>query len=516
MARLGTIIQHLEQTFHVKIYGAYEASCSVDGAEFLTDRFDKDSMFHPATLYLCCFTDLPKYQINANLLLIGCPSDSASPASNHLVITEQLSLVDVFNTIEEEILRYHRQKIKREEMFNALYSGNGIQGILNTAYTYLGNPITLCDTSFSVIYFSPKFNDSLNLDYSNSRAYLKEIKIQNMRDNHIIDKLYTQKTPFITRIEQFPYDWVFVSVWIRHSMIAYLCIRALNHEITEYDLEYIEVLSQMISVEMQKDQAYSNPTGYKYEYFLTELLDGHYDRSEYILHQLTQLGHKLSPVYHILICHFRDDASPHMSMQYYCDQVLGILPGSMVLISQDSLTILLPTEKQQPFSAAVEKKLLTFLKLNNMLVGVSFAYYDILLSPYYRRQLLELFNMEYIKKCDDFIIYYEDHFLEHHFSFFEDANFLKASIHPHIILLQQHDQKNHTDYKYTLETYLRNNRNATATAASLNIHKSSLFYRLSKMEELFQIDINNSKLLFAYEYSLHILEYQSNTEKIIF
>lgn len=514
MAYLGAIIRQLEETFHIKVNGDYEASCPIDGAEFLTDRFHKDSMFHPATLYLCYFSELPKYKINANLLLIGCPSDSANAANGCLAVTEQLNPIDVFNTIEEEIMRYHRQKVKREEMFNALYSGNGIQGILNTAYTYLGNPITLCDTSFSVIYFSPKFNDALNLDYSNNRTFIKEIKIQNMRDNHIIDRLYTQKLPFITRLEEYPYDWVFASVWIRHSMIAYLCIQAINRKITEDDLEYIEILSQMISVEMQKDRAYSNPTGYKYEYFLTELLDGRFDRSEYILHQLTQLGHKLAPVYHILICHFRDDTSPHLSMQYYCDQVLGILPRSMVLIFQNSLTILLPTEKPQPFSASVEKKLLTFLKLNNMVACVSFTYYDIMLSPYYRRQLLELFDMEYIKNCDDPIIYYEDYFIEHHFSLFKDINFLKASIHPHITLLCQYDQENHTDYKYTLEIYLENNRNATAAAASLSIHKSTLFYRLSKMEELFEIDINNSKLLFSYEYSLHILKYLSNIEKL--
>lgn len=514
MARLGTIIQQLEKVFHIKICGDYNASCFIDGTEFLTNHFDKNSMFYSTTLYLCCFSNLPKYKLNANLLLIGCPTDYIPSAVGLLTIVENLNLMDVFNTIEDEILKYHRQKIKREEMFDALYSGNGIQGILNIAYTYLGNPITLCDTSFSIIYSSPKFNDFLNLDYSNNRAFLKEIKIQNMRDNHIIDKLYAQKSPFITRIEEFPYDWVFVSVWIRHSMIAYLCIRALNREITEYDLEYIEVLSQMISVEMQKDQAYSNPTGYKYEYFLTELLDGHYDRSEYILHQLTQLGHKLSPVYHILIFHFRDDTSPHLSMQYYCDQILSILPGSMVLIVQNSLTTLLPTEKQQPFSESTEKKLLIFLKLNNMIVGVSFAYYDIQLSPYYYRQLLELFSIEYIKKCDNFIIYYEDYFIEHHFNLFKDINFLKASIHPHIVLLYQYDQENHTDYRYTLEAYLENNRNSTATATSLNIHKSTLFYRLSKMAELFQIDINNSKLLFSYEYSLHILKYLANIEKI--
>lgn len=181
-----------------------------------------------------------------------------------------------------------------------------------------------------------------------------------MRETKILDRLYTQKKPFAAKLEQWPYDWVFAGVWIRHSMIAYLCIRAINCEITEDDFEYIEVLSPMISVEMQKDRAFSNPTGYKYEFFLTELLDGHLDRPEYILHQLTQLGHKPAFVYHILIFHFRDNTAPHLSMQYYCDQVLGILPGSMVLIIQDSLTVLLPTEKPQPFSKPAEKNFYLF------------------------------------------------------------------------------------------------------------------------------------------------------------
>ena len=514
MAYLGMIIRHLEETLHVQVQGVFDASRSILGAAFLTERLDREHVFWPTTLYLCPFSELPKYKVDAPLLFVGGPSAPGELAPGQLAIAEPLPVTDVFNAIEDEILRYHTQKIKREEMFLALYSGNGIQGILNTAYTYLGNPITLCDTSFSAICFSPKFNDSLNLEYTNSRAFIKEIKIQNMRANHIIDRLYAQKTPFVTRIEEFPYDWVFVGVWIRHSMIAYLCIRALGREITAYDLEYIEVLAQMISVEMQKDRAFGNPTGYKYEFFLTELLEGHLDRPEYIIHQLTQLGHRPAPVYHMLVCRFRSENSRHLSMQYYCDQILGILPGSMVLIIQDSLTILLPTDRQQPFSESGEKKFETFLKLNDMIACVSFAYYDIRQSPYYHRQLLELFQIEAIKKCADFIIYYEDHFIEHHFSLFKDTNFLRASVHPHIAQLARCDRENNTDYRGTLEAYLANNRNATATAAHLNIHKSTLFYRLSKMEELFSIDTNHSGLLFSYEYSLRILRYLSDTEEL--
>lgn len=52
-----------------------------------------------------------------------------------------------------------------------------------------------------------------------------------------------------------------------------------------------------------------------------------------------------------------------------------------------------------------------------------------------------------------------------------------------------------------------NGRNAVRTTNELHIHKSTFFYRLNKMEELFDLDITQEETMVAYEYSFILIEY---------
>lgn len=93
-----------------------------------------------------------------------------------------------------------------------------------------------------------------------------------MADRNIIRHIYSSSVPYITTLDDYPYQWVFESIRIHHAVVGYICVRGTVREFTEDDLEFIDVFSKMLSIEMQKDSAYRHPTGLRYEYFLTELL----------------------------------------------------------------------------------------------------------------------------------------------------------------------------------------------------------------------------------------------------
>lgn len=44
------------------------------------------------------------------------------------------------------------------------------------------------------------------------------------------------------------------------------------------------------------------------------------------------------------------------------------------------------------------------------------------------------------------------------------------------------------------------------TSKALYIHKSTFFYRLDKMIDLFHLHLENADSLFAYEFSLRLLD----------
>lgn len=77
---------------------------------------------------------------------------------------------------------------------------------------------------------------------------------------------------------------------------------------------------------------------------------------------------------------------------------------------------------------------------------------------------------------------------------------LPALLHPDWRTLSNYDQRNGTAFVQTLYAYLVCGCNYTETAAVLNLHRNGVIYRLSRIQEIIQSDLNdfsNKQLLLA-------------------
>lgn len=550
MAYLGTIVRHLETAFHVKVHGQFHARTEIEGTRFLTPEQETDPEYGDKLLYVACSMTgttagrpqaaVPGWDPQAascldsqaascldsqaaapgwdsqaaapfrrlpNILLTGHDTPPDNPGI--LYIREALDACQVFNAIQEVIFRHYTLKLKQEELFQSLHSDNGIAGMAHVAHTFLGNPVTICDTSFSVIAASPVVKDADNLEERHGRLYLKDSLFQNMADQNIIRHIYSSAVPYLTALDDYSYQWVFESIRIHHAVVGYICVRGTVREFTEDDLEFIDVFSKMLSIEMQKDSSYRHPTGLKYEYFLTELLEGHFDRAGYIASRLIQLGRAQMPYYTILLLKFTEPSRKPRPYKGYFEQLLSLLPNCMVAVFHGDLTVLLPSGSGKPFCETGRNRFAAFLQLNRMQAYVSYPYTDIAKSSIYWRQVkeLSLLHEKTGLPKDRHFIYYEQYYLEHGFCQYKDTGLLAASVHPVITQMTEYDRTANTEYTRTLRIYLVKNRNALAAAGELHIHKSTFFYRLGKMADLFGIDMNDGLALFSYEYSFRVLDY---------
>lgn len=508
MAYLGKIVRHLEESFDIKIEGQWNGRTRIEGIRFFTCQPGKQIQEpEDQLLYISDSGNGLPARSPQNLLIVG-PCEMP-PAPHILYIRERIGLAELFNAVQEVIFMHNAQKMKQEELFRSLHSGHGIEGLAHVAHACLGNPVTVCDTSFSVIAASPAVEDADNLEKKHGRLYLKDALFQNMEDRNIVRHIYSSSAPYVTTLDDYPYQWVFESIRIRHAVVGYVCVRGTVREFTEDDLELIDVFSQMLSIEMQKDAGYRHPTGLKYEYFLTELLEGHFDRTEYITSHLLQLGRTQTPYYTILLLAFTEPGRKPDQYKSYFEQLLSLLPNSMVVLFHGCLTVLLPGDSTEPFSETCRSRFDAFLQLNHMQAFVSYPYTDIAKSSIYYRQVKEL-SLLYAKTAHTdhpCFVYYETYFLEHGFYQYSDKGLLSISVHPSITRMIEYDRSANTEYARTLRVYLAQNRNALAAARELHIHKSTFFYRLGKMADLFGIDMSDGLALFTYEYSFRVLDY---------
>lgn len=506
MAYLKKIIEQIEKDFKVHVHGTIPLEQQIDSIQFLLPRKDDNYDLLPSILYLASYQDFYNQTLEGTVLYLNCHNVHFNETG--LYIYQQLNPMELSNCIQKELLRSHQAKKKREEMFHVLHAGYGIQSIINTARTYLDNPITICSTSFSVIACSPIDDFNSNFEIHNNKRYLKKSSIENMNHKKVMDHLFKKNTPLVTHFEEDPArEYLFCSIHIRRAVVGYICIRGDNRTFTEEDLDFVMDTSYMLAIEMQKNEFFTQKSGLKYEYFLTDLLERNLDNIEFAAQRLIQLGLEFFKYFWILTFSFRDEASNHIKPNYYIDQLLNIFHNSMAFFYKGTLVLLLTSKNKEAFADIDLRKFTNFLQLNQMYASISFRYENLMDTYIYYEQALFLLT-EKKTAPKDRIYSYSDHYLNHLFS--QSRLPIKSYIHPDITSLLQYDTANHTDYFNTLRCYLEHNRNALSAANHLHIHKSTFFYRIGKISELVPMQIEDCKLLSAYELSFAIIDYMKD------
>jgi hypothetical protein len=84
---------------------------------------------------------------------------------------------------------------------------------------------------------------------------------------------------------------------------------------------------------------------------------------------------------------------------------------------------------------------------------------------------------------------------------------------PKLIKLLEYDEKNHTELYRTLKLYLTLERNVLQTANSLFIHRSTLFYRLDRIQKITKCDLDDPGERLRLLYSFELMELTKEKEK---
>lgn len=152
--------------------------------------------------------------------------------------------------------------------------------------------------------------------------------------------------------------------------------------------------------------------------------------------------------------------------------------GRLILLANTKLT----AEKD------MEEALCRILRQYGCAAGKSSYFSDI----FQLRKYMELAGMaaEYrsdrkqrISGIEDSLLPYSLHLLK--------SSAAVSVLHPALKKLRTCDAEHHSEYYLSLETFLLEERNYQRAAERLHIHRSTLIYRISKITELFHIDLEN-------------------------
>lgn len=507
MVKLKSIIQHIVETFQLIIIKNYEGTRLINRVDIL----NADTIYDFNTLYLkpVSSTSLHIPQ-NASQYIVLSDTEPAGGFSFIRINRAPESSI-LYTAINEYLKLESLIENHSNQLYHALYYGHGLKDVVTKAENFLHHPISICDASYNIIETSPLMNQlPYGMERSHSRTFLTASEVESLKRLQIEDRIYENKRAFFSKTEDHPdNNWIFCAIRIQNVMAGYVavCLEA-DIEATSYELKITTALADVCAIEMQKHDFFITRSGLKYENFLIDLLEGRFHDVNLISSRLELLDRKFCQFFCLIVLAYTE---PHDSTLFNKRQMATlrtVYPNSMSVVYQDSIVLFINQDNPILLDEEFVKPLKSFAQLNHMKAGISQPFADILKINSFYDQALHTLELGDAMHSKDLLFFGSDLLPQYLFSN-TDYTGLEVGIHHHLKQLMDYDKANNTEFITSLRAYLDNDRNAAKTAEYLHVHRSTFFYRIKKIEELLNISLTDSNLLFLYELSFKIWDYLS-------
>lgn len=196
MAYLKSILKHLTMDFSVYIKDDLEEDIRIENVQYLIPGTAGSVRIVPDTLYVGDYKEFSHLSPEGTFLFFNAPAEV--PRAGHAAYIQHTPDIQaVLNTVQNLLYESHQANMRKEELFQILHGGYGVQAILDMAQMTLNNPLTMCTSSFSVIAVSPKDDRHDSFEIYNGKSYLRKQALDFMRKNRVIDQLFLSDAPII-------------------------------------------------------------------------------------------------------------------------------------------------------------------------------------------------------------------------------------------------------------------------------------------------------------------------------
>ena len=430
-------------------------------------------------------------------------------SANIYLIPDTDSVNELYDSLTEMIIDDGKLSGIMNRLFNALYRNEGLQSIVSAAADIFENSMLINDVAYNIIAKSSRTPLGRQiLENAAGNGFIDAYIISEMRDQNIFERLhYSGK---LIRSHQFSSntDWLFRTVRINHTSIADIAIVSDNRPFRYIDYKLIELLSKMISLEMQKDEYFKNNRNADYSYFIQDLIEGNLNKEEVIQQRASMLGFRLYGSYWFAVAKTTFVSENHEELQYIKNQLTQILPEGKWIIYNHMIVALFSRPDQKQLTPYEYDKLFHFSNENHLSIGISDLFYRASEISAHFDQALHACGTPVPGNPACTVRYYNDIMLYYMIQVLASHQSVAEFLHPALLKIEAYDRDNNSDLMLTLKQYILNARNTSKTAKALNIHRNSLLYRLNRIRELTEIDLEDGNEFCKILIHIRIREYE--------
>lgn len=500
------------------------------------------------TLYIgdaSSLSTFKNYMNPGNFLIVSevpIPHNFTTNTNFNIVFIQYNCTLSVFNEVLYLLSECQKLIDASSILLETLSQNKGIQEIIDIGFKLIGNPIFVRDISFNILGFTQNVVvDDFVWNRITSKGYQNYDEFQYLMKNRFMEIASNAKVPiYFKNVDMDSYETleekiiniqidenlryilkptfdpeekvtisrVWSSIRVGNKVIGQVIALEAFKPFSDIDIALIKKLSDTISLEMQKHKYYENLSENKHDLLIIDLLDETVKDQESLAERLKFVNWNLNnPLRIITVTNHLNNISD-IPLKYIRGFFENVFNKSVYcILYKGSIVCVFSCSSDKSLSDIQLKKLTQFMIDTGTYCGISRPFFKLLdVKKHYKESLKAIKSGKHLN-ADQVLFFYDDYTLQHIFSLCADKEPLKEFCHPSVFTLMDYDSKNGTSYVKSLYSYIMAFKSPSELAASMHVHRNTLYYRISKIEEIMNIDLNNVDDFFNIYLSFKILEY---------
>lgn len=322
------------------------------------------------------------------------------------------------------------------------------------------------------------------------------------------DYLVTMHTtgPSVFPAETFGYAILYQNLWYNKKYRGRICVNEIKRRIRPGDFYLLDFFSGIVLEVLKAGEGLVMNHAMSLSRVLFQMLEGEQEDMQALERALLQYGWTAKDDY-FCVCFFPEERDIHTnSVQYFCSRLMDHFPDSCAFLYEKCVVMLVNSTLSDMNPGSFGNRIAVMLREGLMKAGISALSSDLQMFPLYYEQAVCAYETGQ-KINDTFWSYrFEDYQMD--FVLENALEKLPASLlcSPEILRLREYDATHTAELSRTLKIYLEQDRNLARTAEILQIHRSTLLYRIGRIKEMTGLELEEPREKFRLLLSYYLIE----------
>ena len=456
----------------------------------------------------------PAVSPHASILCFGKPPEAYLGNLCNFYYTEDpsVSAHSLINQLNHAFFSYNRWE---SLLMTNSADQNGYQRAIRSLAELVGNPAEVWQASIYLLchYFPPsptylaryaKFKE----DNPFSRGYImSEDALRDLITDQEYTDSYYQHKPTIYSGKPHGYRTLYCNIWSNDTPYARVCISEILRPLTDRDFVLIQIFAEHLGRILSQEAVHAFPQQNKYLSVVTGLLKHQLQTETKIQRFLAENRWNPHDEYVCFVVTSKI-SSPQHSLDYAAFSLqLGKVFSHMNYVMYNSqLVLIFNGTAAGKTRDEIYHQLLPALRDSYFTASVSTSFFDFKQLYYYYQQALVAGALGRELSPGKWFYRFEDYQVEYLIRQYQSRLSKEALIPPALRQLIAYDRARQTSFTETLKVYLETGCNAALTTQKLYLHRNTLPYRLTRIQEITKMDLHAPDHRLILELAFRLLD----------